>query len=170
MRGARTIMANDLVGPFIDVTAPVQSLVEQHTIVLAGGALASKSDLPGFYNPTPLDFHTELSLYVLYDFRGHLHEVIVGDRETLSLPYRRHAVPQGQDPRGPFSPANVTMWRGSVSSKTRSSDAGSEAVVASRAALEEDMIKYRFHSLRTPGHHDATPHEFLSVVCVVAAS
>merc|ERR1711920_640972 len=91
--GQRTIEPEDLVGPFIDVAVPLQCLVEQHTIVLPGGASASKADLPGFYNPAPLDLEVEHSLYVLYEFRSALHEVIVSDRETLSLPRRKQEVP-----------------------------------------------------------------------------
>ncbi|CAE8614949.1 unnamed protein product, partial [Polarella glacialis] len=115
MSGERAIVADDLVGPLIDVSMPLQCLVERHTLVLPGGAAASKSDLPGFYNPLPLDMGVELSLYVLYEFRGSLHEVIVGDRETLSLPVRRHAIPVEQGPRGPFSPANTDLIRRRIS-------------------------------------------------------
>merc|ERR1719375_419153 len=111
LSGSRTIKPEDLTGPFCDVVVPLQCLVERHTIVIPGGVSSSKSDLPGFYNPLPLNEETELELYVLYEFRGSLHEVIVGDRETLSLPYRKHAVPMDQGPRGPFSATNAALLR-----------------------------------------------------------
>jgi len=174
--GTRTIKAGDLVGPYIDVTMPVQSLVEQNTIVLPGGAFASKSDLPGFYDPTPLAFHRELSLYVLYEFRGHVHETIVGDRETLSLPYRRHVVPPGKNPRGPFSPANLgRLLDGSAGQHATSAPlsagvGGRMAKLGSPAALEEAVVAYRLHSLRTKDPGEPTPRECFAALLVVGAS
>lgn len=111
LAGTRTIEREDLVGPVLDVVTPLQCLVEQHTIVLPGGASSSKADLPGFYNPSPLDTEVELSLYVLYEFKGHQHEVFISDRETLSMPLRKHVLPAGKLPRGPFSPSNIVLSR-----------------------------------------------------------
>eukprot|EP00928_Gymnodinium_smaydae_P004717 TRINITY_DN11606_c0_g1_i2.p1 TRINITY_DN11606_c0_g1~~TRINITY_DN11606_c0_g1_i2.p1 ORF type:complete len:555 (+),score=84.56 TRINITY_DN11606_c0_g1_i2:107-1666(+) len=152
----RTIRAEDLIGPFIDVTLPVQSFVEGHKIQIPGGAFSSKSDLPGFYNPVPLDFNLELHLYVLYDFRGQLHEVIVGDRCKLIMPYRKHTVPPGRDPRGPFSPANLT-----APTAIRKGEASERAA---QKALEDAAVAYRFHALADRDPTDATPSEFLAVL------
>lgn len=170
MAGKRTVAPEDLVGPFIEVSKPVQCLVEQHTIVLQGGAGASKADLPGFYNPLPLDVDAELCLYVAYEFRGHMHEVIVGDRETLSLPYRRHAVPPGKALRGPFSPANVTRReacgartpqnKGTGLPPKRISSVGLDQSQAA-AALKNAMVAYRLRGLCARGADEASPREFL---------
>lgn len=105
--GNRQIQADDLLGPLLDVTAPLQSFVEKHSLVLPGGVRTSKADLQGFYNPAPFDPNVELSLYVLYEFRQQLHEVLVGDREQLRVPMRKHAIGAGEVPRGPFCPSNV---------------------------------------------------------------
>mmetsp|Transcript_56369 Transcript_56369/g.131355 ORF Transcript_56369/g.131355 Transcript_56369/m.131355 type:complete len:364 (+) Transcript_56369:74-1165(+) len=182
LSGARTIELQDLVGPVVDVALPLQCLVEQHTIVVPGGASASKADLPGFYNPAPLDPHVELSLYVLYEFRSCLHEVIVGDRESLSLPYRKHAVPVGKAPRGPFSSANIMMLRRGCEPQVQA-DAGACAEPDEKAqleatgpasgisqrssplqALQRAVAAYsvqRLHTPQSPG--EATPGEFAAV-------
>eukprot|EP00927_Polykrikos_kofoidii_P037069 TRINITY_DN3123_c0_g1_i3.p1 TRINITY_DN3123_c0_g1~~TRINITY_DN3123_c0_g1_i3.p1 ORF type:complete len:360 (-),score=57.78 TRINITY_DN3123_c0_g1_i3:265-1344(-) len=180
MLGTRTILPEDLIGPYVDVTLPVQSLVEQHTIVIPGGACASKSDLPGFYNPVPLDYLMELNLYVQYDFLGRLHEVVVGDCETLSLPYRKHAVPPNKEPRGPFSPANLTLWRNNtIGGEGRSpvplagrlsSRRGGMQSLTSKKALEKAVLSYRFQSLSPLSIGDATPREFLAVLAVTGTS
>eukprot|EP00448_Togula_jolla_P014049 CAMPEP_0170580936 /NCGR_PEP_ID=MMETSP0224-20130122/6773_1 /TAXON_ID=285029 /ORGANISM="Togula jolla, Strain CCCM 725" /LENGTH=328 /DNA_ID=CAMNT_0010904041 /DNA_START=30 /DNA_END=1013 /DNA_ORIENTATION=+ len=157
----KTILAEDLIGPLIDVKLPVQSLVEQHTIVLHGGACASKADLPGFYNPLPMDHDIELSLYVLYEFKGNLHEVIVGDRETLSLPFRKHAVPPGKAPRGPFSPANITLRR--APEKLGSSTVQSRQRNSASRALWQAVKEYRFDGLLLAerGWEEPTTREFI---------
>ena len=41
---------------------------------MRGACSLRKADLPGFYNPLPLQSDTELSLYVLYKFHGVPHE------------------------------------------------------------------------------------------------
>jgi len=186
--GTRPIEPQDLVGPFVDVAVPLQCLVEQHTIVLPGGASASKADLPGFYNPLPLDLDVELSLYVLYEFRGNLHEVIIADRETLSLPYRKHVVPVGKAPRGPFSPANVALLRRGTSvgagNSSRATAAGPSAVAAkseaargqrstktdAAEALHRAVALYSFHRLRARGPGEPTEREFLAVAIGVVTA
>lgn len=180
LAGVRTIEEKDLVGPVVDVAVPLQCLVEQHTIVLPGGSWASKADLPGFYNPAPLDTEMELSLYVLYEFKGHLHEVIVGDRETLSLPYRKHAVPAGKAPRGPFSSANVVRLQcrtaaddvgiagataageGKSREQARSRAVGSRSSGAAEA-LQRAVTAYTLQRLRSHEQGDVTRREFLAV-------
>mmetsp|Transcript_24052 Transcript_24052/g.54302 ORF Transcript_24052/g.54302 Transcript_24052/m.54302 type:complete len:363 (-) Transcript_24052:70-1158(-) len=171
LAGQRSIEVEDLLGPLIDVTVPVQCLVEQHTIVLPGGTSTSKADLPGFYNPAPLDSDVELSLYVLYEFKGLLHEVLVGDHETLSLPFRKHAVPAGKAPRGPFSPANVELLRRRAASAAApaaaAGGAGPQARAgraSSEAALERAVADYCLHRLGAGGPGEATRREFAAVV------
>mmetsp|Transcript_129337 Transcript_129337/g.241947 ORF Transcript_129337/g.241947 Transcript_129337/m.241947 type:complete len:364 (-) Transcript_129337:81-1172(-) len=187
IEGKRTILREDLIGPVIDVTMPVQFLVEQHTVVLQGGAAASKADLPGFYNPCPLETDTELSLYVCYEFKGHMHEVLVGDHDMLSLPLRQHKQPAGKHLRGPFAPANIIMLRSLESSpvhlSSSSASSSSEDVSRMRSAgltikparvlltplqaFNREVDKYRFASLKAYSKGDPTPFEFL---CVAVAS
>lgn len=183
--GQRAIQAEDLVGPVLEVATPLQCLVEKHTIMLPGGAAASKADLPGFYNPLPLSNDAELSLYVLYDFKGALHEVIVGDRETLRMPLRRHAVPAGREPRGPFSPANILLLRKRAASghgRAPRSAAGpapqggtlhdprrAAPCVHAAQALAGAVAEYRLESLfPTPQPGEATPRELLAVALAAA--
>lgn len=150
MAGRRTIEKEDLIGPLVDVCVPLQCLVEKHSIMLPGGASMSKADLPGFYNPAPLRPDVELSLYVLYEFRGKLHEVIVGDRETLSLPFRRHAIPTGQTPRGPFSPANFEMMKGAEQQDSAGRALSAASGKALEKAFERAVESYRVRRLRPP--------------------
>jgi len=183
--GQRAIQAEDLVGPVLEVATPLQCLVEKHTIMLPGGAAASKADLPGFYNPLPLCNDAELSLYVLYEFKGALHEVIVGDRETLSVPLRRHAVPASSGPRGPFSPANILLLRKrAASGRGRASlpatgpaprdgalhDSHLAApCVHAAQALARAVAEYRLESLSpAPQPGEATPQELLAVTLAAA--
>lgn len=180
----RPIQPEDLVGPLIDVALPMQCLVERHRLLLPGGALASKADLPGFYNPTPLNTEVELSLYVLYDFRGQLHEVIVGDRETLSLPFRRHQVAPGQGPRGPFSPANAAMLQTRATRARRRADPGkvgnepAEGQVPAAAsdcpdaeeAFEKEMVAYVLQRLLPGGPGEVSTGEFLAVALCAGAA
>merc|ERR1712060_969010 len=104
--------------------------------------------------------------------------VIVGDRGMLSLPFRRHAVPAGKAPRGPFSSSNVMLRRRIGTSKGSPSclgSASSAAVVrnpenSAAETLGQAVSAYRIASLsgpRTPG--EPTPREFLTVALVVGA-
>lgn len=195
LAGTRTLVVDDLVGPVHDVSTPLQCLVEQHTIIVPGGTSASKADLPGFYNPAPLNPEVELSLYVLYEFRGNLHETFVADHETLSLPLRKHAVPATKAPRGPFSPSNVaflTMYQAEaaggqdISTESKQQLAGSavdasrqrethchrQDVRATEMALAAAVRSYRFRRLQPPIQdlQEATPREFMVVVATACAA
>uniref|UniRef100_UPI00358E9AD8 dnaJ homolog subfamily C member 11 n=1 Tax=Myxine glutinosa TaxID=7769 RepID=UPI00358E9AD8 len=70
----------------IDVTAPLQCLVRQSKLVVTE---ASKVGMPGFYDPCVGE---EKSLKVLYQFRGVLHQVTVGDAEPLKIPRQSHRI------------------------------------------------------------------------------
>jgi hypothetical protein len=167
LAGKRTIERNDLRGPLIDVTLPMQCLVEQHTIVVQGGVSSSKADLPGFYNPSPLNKALEPELYVLYEFRCQLHEVIVGDREMVSLPRRQHMVPHSRVPRGPFSSANVTLIQSDHGVPSNHGNRGSATsrFISPSLVLERAVEEYRFISLRSRSSDEATPRE-----CALIAS
>lgn len=188
----RTIKETDLQGPFVDVTLPVQFMVHQHTIVLQGGGANSKADLPGFYNPAPLDSELELELYVLYDFKSHLHEVIVGDHSMLSMPLRKHMLPPNSAPRGPFSSATVAMLLVSMAepeSKVETAKpipegpSSATSVRTSRPTPRKSVFEecaemafnravstYRLASLRARNPEDATLREFaIAALCGSAA-
>ncbi|CDI75282.1 DnaJ domain-containing protein, putative [Eimeria praecox] len=77
-----------LEGPYIDVAIPLQCQIDNSRFVFAGGASSSFEQLPGFYNPAPLLSGGDVSLYVLYTFRGQIHEVTVSDCSRLALPLR----------------------------------------------------------------------------------
>jgi len=191
--GKTTIEESDLRGPFIDVTQPVQCLVERHRIQLTGGAQSSKAELPGFYNPAPLDTLLELELYVLYDFKDQLHEVIIGDREMISCPLRAHAVSKlpGKLPRGPYSSGNVVAMMelqeqarrvevdGAPPVQTGGHDPSlsraSAMVVAVKAkdpskALERAVVGYRLATLKVPYPGDASPCELATIALCSGAT
>uniref|UniRef100_A0A3Q4B412 DnaJ homolog subfamily C member 11 n=1 Tax=Mola mola TaxID=94237 RepID=A0A3Q4B412_MOLML len=64
----------------IDVTVPLQCLVKDSKLILTE---ATKSGLPGFYDPCVGE---EKSLKVLYQFHGVMHQVLSGDAEPLRIP------------------------------------------------------------------------------------
>uniref|UniRef100_A0AAX7UF07 DnaJ homolog subfamily C member 11 n=1 Tax=Astatotilapia calliptera TaxID=8154 RepID=A0AAX7UF07_ASTCA len=70
----------------IDVTVPLQCLVKDSKLILTE---ASKSGLPGFYDPCVGE---EKSLKLLYQFRGVLHQVISADTESLRIPKQSHRI------------------------------------------------------------------------------
>ncbi|XP_041130157.1 dnaJ homolog subfamily C member 11 [Polyodon spathula] len=70
----------------IDVTVPLQCLVKDSKLILTE---ASKSGLPGFYDPCVGE---EKSLKVLYQFRGVMHQNLSGDTEALRIPKQSHRI------------------------------------------------------------------------------
>ncbi|XP_023649042.1 dnaJ homolog subfamily C member 11a [Paramormyrops kingsleyae] len=70
----------------IDVTVPLQCLVKDSKLILTE---ATKSGLPGFYDPCVGE---EKSLKVLYQFRGVMHQVLSGDTEALRIPKQSHRI------------------------------------------------------------------------------
>ncbi|KAE8593282.1 hypothetical protein XENTR_v10019060 [Xenopus tropicalis] len=70
----------------IDVTVPLQCLVKDSKLILTE---ASKSGLPGFYDPCVGE---EKSLKILYQFRGVMHQVMSGDNEPLRIPKQSHKI------------------------------------------------------------------------------
>jgi len=73
----------------VEVTVPLQYLLEDSKLQLFNSA---KSGLPGFCDPAPGE---EKQLYVLYRFKGRLHEVIIGDRQPLLMPLERDLLAAG---------------------------------------------------------------------------
>ncbi|XP_026202645.1 dnaJ homolog subfamily C member 11 isoform X1 [Anabas testudineus] len=70
----------------IDVTVPLQCLVKDSKLILTE---ASKTGLPGFYDPCVGE---EKSLKLLYQFRGVMHQVISADTEPLRIPKQSHRI------------------------------------------------------------------------------
>ncbi|KAM8863672.1 dnaJ homolog subfamily C member 11a [Spinachia spinachia] len=70
----------------IDVSVPLQCLVKDSKLILTE---ATKSGLPGFYDPCVGE---EKSLKVLYQFRGVMHQVLSGDGEALRIPKQSHRI------------------------------------------------------------------------------
>ena len=68
---------------YIDVTIPIQALVHQSALEISNQF--PKSDLVGFYDPC---FGEKKKLRVMYQFKGKLHQVTVGDCEALVIPKR----------------------------------------------------------------------------------
>lgn len=73
----------------IDVTVPLQYLLEDSKLQLFNSA---KSGLPGFCDPA---LGEEKQLYVLYRFKGKLHEAMIGDRQPLFMPLERDILAPG---------------------------------------------------------------------------
>lgn len=71
----------------IDVTIPVQALVNNSQLYIPGGR--SKAGLQGFYDPVP---SAAKSLRVRYNFRGHPHYAQISDLMPLVLPLEDHLV------------------------------------------------------------------------------
>ncbi|XP_050597451.1 dnaJ homolog subfamily C member 11 isoform X1 [Bombus affinis] len=70
----------------IDVTIPLQCLVKDSKLILHG---ASKSELPGFYDPCVGE---EKQLLIQYLFRNQTHECIVKDNAPVRIPLPSHKV------------------------------------------------------------------------------
>ncbi|VVC94340.1 unnamed protein product [Leptidea sinapis] len=73
-------------GEVIDVTIPVQCLVKDSRLELLD---ASKSELPGFYDPCVGD---DKHLTVRYMFHNNLYVCTVADKEALMLPRNTHRI------------------------------------------------------------------------------
>ncbi|XP_038866679.1 dnaJ homolog subfamily C member 11-like isoform X2 [Salvelinus namaycush] len=70
----------------IDVTVPLQCLVKDSKLILTE---ATKSGLPGFYDPCVGE---EKSLKVLYQFQGVMHQVLSPEGEALRIPKQSHRI------------------------------------------------------------------------------
>ncbi|KAL8587316.1 hypothetical protein ACOMHN_045563 [Nucella lapillus] len=69
----------------IDVTVQLQSLVKDSKLIVPEAA--SKSGLPGFYDPC---IGEEKTLYIRYKFRNRLHQVTMTDTDVIRLPQQKH--------------------------------------------------------------------------------
>ena len=75
--------SNEKEDEWIDVTIPVQALVSSGQLHIP--ASNAKSQLLGFYDPC---FGEEKMLRVVYQVRGKVHSVTVGDKAALDAPLR----------------------------------------------------------------------------------
>ena len=73
----------------IDVTVPVQCLVESGRLTFFDG---SKADLAGFYDPCALLHDEQKHLLVRYYYQNTLHQVLVPDEEAHKLPKTAHRI------------------------------------------------------------------------------
>ena len=73
----------------IDVTVPVQCLVESGRLTFYDG---SKADLAGFYDPCALLHDEQKHLIVRYYYQNALHQVILPDDEGHKLPKTAHRI------------------------------------------------------------------------------
>lgn len=71
---------------WINVTIPVQHLVEESKLQVHG---SSKAAMLGFYDPCPGE---PKGLKVVYRFRNKLHQITVADDEPLSAPKKGHII------------------------------------------------------------------------------
>ena len=68
----------------VDVTVPVQSLVESGRLTFFEG---SKSDLAGFYDPCALLHDEQKHLLLRYSYQNTIHQVLLSDEEGLKIRY-----------------------------------------------------------------------------------
>ena len=71
----------------VDVTVPVQSLVESGRLTFFEG---SKADLAGFYDPCALLHDEQKHLLIRYSYQNSIHQVLLPDEEGLKLPKTAH--------------------------------------------------------------------------------
>ena len=71
----------------VDVTVPVQSLVESGRLTFFEG---SKADLAGFYDPCALLHDEQKHLLIRYSYQNSIHQVLLPDEEGLKLPKTIH--------------------------------------------------------------------------------
>lgn len=69
-----------------DVTIPTQCLVQNSNLILH---CASKSNLPGFYDPC---FGEDKGLLIRYKFKNDDHLIVINDDEKLKIPSQNHNV------------------------------------------------------------------------------
>nr|BAN65055.1 conserved hypothetical protein [Babesia bovis] len=110
-----TITEQHLKGPFIDVTVQLQLLCVRGTLNVNSGGPMSYAFLPGFYNPLEIAtsdlmpcFEVDAQLYVLYLFKGDVHEVTISDGTPFKLPMRTHRV-YGSYIKGPYADGNLAV-------------------------------------------------------------
>ncbi len=87
MRNDGEGQTHGVAGSSVDVALALQYLVDGSRLQLHN---SRKAGLPGFYDAAPVE---DKVLYVLYRFKGKLHEVFVDDDAPLLLPLKSHCLP-----------------------------------------------------------------------------
>ncbi|CBZ52102.1 putative DnaJ domain-containing protein [Neospora caninum Liverpool] len=113
-------------------------------LLLSSGPIREDCLEGPFLNVTiPLQVHEhDVCLYVLYDFRGVLHEVTVCDRSYLAIPLKSHRVSPATGPRGPYAPSNVLSLRARWNEKTtarHSLDSGAQKLQSLGEAKQREL-------------------------------
>ena len=87
----RFLYCFDFIGysELVDVTVPVQSLVESGRLTFFEG---SKADLAGFYDPCALLHDEQKHLLIRYSYQNSVHQVLLPDGEGLKLPKTAHRI------------------------------------------------------------------------------
>ena len=74
----------------VDVTVPVQCLVESGKLTFFDG---SKADLAGFYDPCALLHEEPKHLLIRYSYQNCIHQLLLPDEEAVKMPKTAHRLP-----------------------------------------------------------------------------
>jgi len=74
----------------VDVTVPVQCLVESGKLTFFDG---SKADLAGFYDPCALLHEEQKHLLIRYSYQNCIHQLLLPDEEAVKMPKTAHRLP-----------------------------------------------------------------------------
>ena len=77
----------------VDVTVPVQCLVESGRLTFFDG---SKADLAGFYDPCALLHDEQKHLIIRYSYQNATHQVLLPDEDALKVPKTAHRLSTGR--------------------------------------------------------------------------
>lgn len=77
----------------VDVTVPVQCLVESGRLTFFDG---SKADLAGFYDPCALLHDEQKHLLIRYSYQNASHQVLLPDEDALKVPKTAHRLSTGR--------------------------------------------------------------------------
>ena len=81
--------------PYIDVAVPLQYLVSESNLIVAGGP--SRSWLEGFYDPSLGSAPEQNRLRIRYKFYNMMHSVEYDDEESIAIPMEHHCIQQQMD-------------------------------------------------------------------------
>lgn len=77
----------------VDVTVPVQCLVESGRLTFFDG---SKADIAGFYDPCALLHDEQKHLLVRYSYQNAIHQVLLPDEDAIKMPKTAHRMSSGR--------------------------------------------------------------------------
>jgi len=79
--------------PYIDVSVPLQCMVNDSSLIIAGGR--SRFWLEGFYDPSMGSARHLNRLRIRYLFLGMMHEAEYDDEEEVAIPLQEHCIDNG---------------------------------------------------------------------------